>query len=104
VEKIMAVIQVTPESLRGKASNVRQKKQAHDQAMSELKSLINALNAEWKGVASDTFLQQFNSMQTQFTQFSQRLETMAKKMDDTATQLQTADEQAKSAIVAALQA
>ena len=99
----MATIMVTPESLRGKAQNVRQKKQAHDSAMNELKSLVNSLNAEWKGLASDSFVQQFGAMQTKFTQFSQTLETLAKKMDDTAQQLEQADNASKTAILAALQ-
>ena len=44
----MAVIQVTPETLRSKASDVRNYRQEHNDTMTKLKNLIYALNEKWK--------------------------------------------------------
>jgi len=99
----MSLIQITPTMLRTRATEIRQRKTEHDQAMTQLGNLVNSLNAEWKGVASDAFVQQFNAMRTRFTQFSQRLETMARQLDDTANRLEQADQQSRSQILSALQ-
>ena len=89
----MAVIQVTPETLRGKANEVRGHKSTHDDTMAKLKSLIHGLNAEWKGKAQDAFVAKFDSMQSSFTQFSQMLEDYAKLMDTAARELEIKDQE-----------
>ena len=70
----MAVIQVTPETLRQKATDVR----------------------TYKGEAQDAFLAKFESMQSTFTNFSEMLEGYAKLMDTAATQLENTDQSLKS--------
>lgn len=91
----MALIQITPELLQGKATEVRGLKTTHDEAIQKLTNLVHALNEQWKGEAQDAFLAKFDSMQTQFTNFSDMLEGYAKLMDTAATELQNTDQALK---------
>lgn len=91
----MAIIQVTPELLQGKATEVRSLKSNHDETMAKLKNLIMALNEQWKGEAQDAFVAKFESMQSTFTNFSEMLEGYAKLMDTAARELQSTDQSLK---------
>ena len=44
----MATIQVTPETLREKATEIRTLKSEHDEVMNKMTNLIHALNEQWK--------------------------------------------------------
>ena len=92
----MAVIQVTPETLRSKASDVRNYRSQHDDTMGRLKNLIYALNEIWKGEAQNAFLSKYESMQSTFTNFSELLEGYAKLMDTAANELEATDQSLKS--------
>ena len=92
----MAVIQVTPELLMGKASEVRTLKSQHDETMAKLRNLIMGLNDTWKGEAQVAFQAKFESMQSTFTSFSEMLEGYANKMDMSARELQSTDQTLKS--------
>ena len=91
----MAIIQVTPELLQGKATEVRGLKSNHDETMQKLNNLVKALNDQWKGEAQDAFVAKFDSMQTQFKNFSEMLEGYAKLMDTAAKELQSTDQSLK---------
>ena len=70
----MAVIQVTPEVLTAKASEVRSMKSQHDDIISKLTTLVRSLNETWKGEAQSAFVSKYESMQSTFTSFSEMLE------------------------------
>ena len=92
----MAVIQVTPETLRSKAADVRNYRSEHNDVMAKLKNLIYALNEIWKGDAQNAFLAKYESMQPTFTNFSELLEGYAKLMDTAANDLEATDQYLKS--------
>lgn len=94
----MAVIQVTPETLRQKATDVRTYKGEHDDVIAKLKTLVNGLNETWKGEAQDAFLAKFESMQSTFTNFSEMLEGYAKLMDAYATRMEQAQQESVTQI------
>lgn len=94
----MPLIQVTPELLTSKASEVRQLRAQHDEVMAKMKTLVHSLNEQWKGEAQDAFVAKFDSMQATFTNFSEMLENYAKMMDTSAKTLQETDQSLKSAI------
>lgn len=94
----MAVIQVTPETLRQKATDVRTYKGEHDDVIAKLKILVNGLNETWKGEAQDAFLAKFESMQSTFTNFSEMLEGYAKLMDAHATRMEQAQQESVTQI------
>ncbi len=87
----MALIQVTPDLLNGKANDLRNLKGQHDEAMSKMRTLIMGLNEVWKGDAQDAFVAKYESMQSTFTNFSQMLEDYAKLMNNAAQKLQETD-------------
>ena len=87
----MALIQVTPDLLNGKATELRGIKDQHDEAMARMRTLINGLNEVWKGDAQDAFVAKYESMQSTFTQFSQMIEDYATLMNTAANRLQEAD-------------
>ena len=88
----MALIQVTPDLLNGKATELRALRSEHDDTMSRMRTLITGLNEIWKGDAQDAFLAKYESMQSTFTNFSQMLEDYARLMDTAANQLQEIDQ------------
>ena len=87
----MALIQVTPELLTGKASELRGLKAEHDETMNKMRTLIMGLNEIWKGDAQNAFVAKYESMQGTFTNFSQMLEGYALLMDTAAQRLQDTD-------------
>ena len=94
----MATIQITPEVLRSKATDVRTYKGEHDEVINKLRTLINGLNETWKGDAQTAFVSKFESMQSTFTNFSEMLEGYAKLMDTAAQKMEEADLAAKGTI------
>ena len=88
----MALIQVTPDLLNGKATELRGLKSTHDEAMSKMRTLIMGLNEVWKGDAQDAFVAKYESMQSTFNNFSQMLEDYAKLMNTAAQKLQETDQ------------
>lgn len=89
----MAIIQITPEVLNSKASEVRSLKSQHDDTMAKLRSLVYSLNETWKGDSQDKFVAKFESMQSSFTSFSEMLEGYAKLMDIAARDMQSKDQE-----------
>lgn len=96
----MALIQITPDSLRSNATSVMNYKNEHDQTMQKLGQLIRSLQETWKGEAQNAFYQKFESMQQTFTQFSEMLKGFADNMNKAAQQLEATDQQLKSAFSA----
>ena len=87
----MALIQVTPDLLKGKASELRGYKAEHDEAMNKMKTLMTNLNEVWKGDAQDALLAKYESMQNTFTQFAEMLDDYAKLMDTSAEKMAELD-------------
>ncbi len=94
----MAIIQVTPELLNGKAAELRSLRSNHDESMAKMRSLIMGLNEIWKGGAQDAYVAKYQSMQATFTNFSQMLEEYAKLMDVTAQKMSEKDSELASQI------
>lgn len=92
----MALIQVTPDLLNGKANELRGLKSTHDEAMAKMRTLIMGLNEIWKGEAQDAFVAKYESMQTTFNNFSQMLEDYSKLMETAAQKLQETDQSLQS--------
>ncbi len=88
----MALIQVTPDLLNGKATELRGLKGQHDEAMTKMRTLIMGLNEVWKGDAQDAFVAKYESMQSTFNNFSQMLEDYARLMNTAAEKLQETDQ------------
>ena len=58
-----------------------------------MKNLINMLQGEWEGVASESFVVQFESLQPSFNQMDQLILDISKQCDDVADATQALDEE-----------
>lgn len=76
-----ANISISPELLRGKASDVRAIRGQHDEAMSKLDALILNLEEVYSSESQKAFVERYQGMKTTFTQFSELLEKYASDLD-----------------------
>jgi WXG100 family type VII secretion target len=94
----MAVIQITPESIRAQAQTVLKYKSAHEQVIAQMRKLVLSFNESWKGEAQDAFVAKFQSMDSVYRKFAEVLEAYAKLMDTAATELQQEDQRLQTMI------
>jgi len=87
----MTQVFVAPDTLRGRATDVRNYKRQHEEVIKKLTTLVNSLNQTWQGDAQDALVSKFESMQSTFVQFSRMMETYARKMEDYANTMEEAD-------------
>lgn len=87
----MAIIQVTPESLRAEANRLNTLKENHKTEMNNLKRLVYALNEQWKGAAQDAFLSKYQELQPEFDKFVRLLEDHISHMKTEAEQMEQQD-------------
>jgi len=92
----MSLIQVTPDYLTGKASDVRLLRSEHEQTMQLMTRLVDSLGDIWKGDAQNAFLMKYRSMNVTFRNFSELLESYAMLMDTAAVRLQNTDHMLKT--------
>ncbi len=82
------LIQLEPGTLRDEASRVRAIKQRHDDAIGDLKKLVDNLGDIWKGPSQEAFKEKFDSFGSTFDNFSNLLEEYAKLMDSEANEME----------------
>ena len=58
-----------------------------------MRNLINILQGEWEGAASESFVAQFESLQPLFNQIYQLIPDIAKQCDDVGDATQVLDEE-----------
>lgn len=94
----MSVIQVTPETLRNEADKLIKYKEQQEKEMNRLRVLVNSLSSQWRGEAQNAYVSKFNSMEYIYRNFAALLESYAKLMNSTASQMQQTDENLKKQI------
>ena len=87
----MAIIQVTPESLRSEANRLNTLKESHKTEMNNLRRLILSLNEQWKGSAQDAFVGKYQELQPEFQKFIKLLEDHINHMKIEADQMEEQD-------------
>lgn len=93
---VLANIQITPELLQQKSSELRKLRGNHDSNMNSLTNLVRGVNEVWKGEAQNAFVSKFESMQVEFKKFSELLEMYAVLMDTAAQEFANTDSSLKS--------
>ena len=88
----MALIQVTPDMLKSKATELRGYNSQHQEAMNKMRTLMMNLNEVFKGEAQTALLNKYESMQPTFTNFAEMLEDYAKLMDTAAQEMENLDQ------------
>lgn len=87
----MAIIQVTPESLRSEANRLNTLKESHKTEMNNLRRLILSLNEQWKGSAQDAFVGKYQELQPEFQKFIKLLDDHINHMKIEAQQMEERD-------------
>ena len=88
----MAVtFQVTPESLRLKATELRNQKQRMATLLQNLVAQETALNAMWDGEANDAFHKEFTNSAERISRFCDMANLFAGKLEDIAAEYQMAE-------------
>lgn len=94
----MALIQVTPETLKSQANTVRKYKIDQEHTMQQIRKLVLSLSYSWKGEAQDAFVAKFQSMDYTYRKLSEVLDAYAKLMDKAASEFQATDQNLKNII------
>ena len=94
----MALIQITPETLRTQANTVRKYRTEQTQTMQRIKNLVFSLKDSWKGEAQEAFVTKFQLMDRTYNKLSEVLDSYARLMDTAANDMQTTDQNLKNMI------
>lgn len=92
----MAKIRITPDTLEQQANQLNSLKDQHAQIYGNIKSLIDAVAAEWEGEANRAFVQSFQSNDAAFRQFESDVESFRRRMVVAAGEMRTAEATVKS--------
>ena len=91
----MALIEINTDSVRQKASDVRNICESHVELVSKLESLVESMG-DWKGEAQEAFVSKFQQMRPILNKFNESMQEFAASMDEGATGMEAADNEAAS--------
>lgn len=87
----MAIIKIDADTLRSKAVEIRTMKSNHDDNIARMRTLVTNLSGVFEGEAGTAYVNQFESMQSTFTSFSEMIENFAAELDTVATNFEQLD-------------
>ncbi len=87
----MAQLRVSPEQLRGRASEYRTQGQNMEDLISKLDSLINVLESEWEGNSASRYIARYSELRPSFTSMRQLIDELATSLDQEANKFEEAD-------------
>lgn len=82
---------VTPEEMRGNATNIRSEKANFEQCISSMRTIVNSMSGVFEGEAATAYVANFESYNAQFTSFGELLESFAQKLDTAASTMEETD-------------
>ena len=85
-------IRITPEQMRARAGEVRTEGENFQQVINKMQNLINVLQDEWEGQASQKFASQFDSLKPSFNEMKQLIDDLGGQLDGTANALEQLDQ------------
>ena len=89
-------IRITPEQMRGRASEFRNEGQNFEQCILKMQSLIDVLQDEWEGAASQSFASQFSSLKPSFEKVRNLIDEIGGQLDATASAVENLDNEIAS--------
>ena len=84
-------IVMNEETLLNAATQIRAEKDNFITSIEKMKTVINSMDGEFVGDAEKAYKANFESYNSQFTQFSELIESFAKKLDVTRETLKEVD-------------
>ena len=84
-------IRISPEQMRSRANEYRNEASNVNQVISRMDSLLNQLQAEWEGAASESYAERYAELKPSFIKAQQLIEEIAASLDQTANTLEETD-------------
>ena len=85
-------IRMTPEQMRGRAGEVRNQGETFQEVINRMGNIINELQTEWEGQASQAFAEQFNRLKPSFNDMRQLIDDIGTQLDATANAVEQLDQ------------
>ena len=87
----MPEMTITFEEVRAKAQQIRSHNTKLTDYLQQIKSAINALEADWTSDTSDTIRSKITGMQPKFDSYKEVIESYAKFLDNTVAQYENTE-------------
>ncbi len=85
-------IRMTPETMRQRAGEVRGEGETFQDVINKMQNIINELQTEWEGQASQQFAQQFDTLKPSFNDMKQLIDDIGSQLDATANAVEQLDQ------------
>ena len=89
----MGRIRISPEQVKGVASQFRSKSQESGTMVQQLTSAVKGMEAEWEGMAAQRFYSDFTQWQQQMNKYVDMLNGIATQLDSIANTIEQTDQQ-----------
>jgi WXG100 family type VII secretion target len=90
-------IRITPDVMRQRAGQYRSEAAEVNGVISRMDSLLNSLQSEWEGQASQSYAQRYTELKPGFQKAEELINEIAQALDKVATQLEQTDASIASA-------
>jgi len=84
-------IRVSPEIMRQRAGQYRNEAAMVNQVINSMDNLLNNLQSEWEGAASQSYAQRYMELKPGFQKAEQLIQEIAAALDQTALRLEETD-------------
>jgi WXG100 family type VII secretion target len=86
-------IQISPQRVREVAGKFVQSSQQSDQMVNTMQSAVNGLTGEWKGMANQSFFQEYQNWQKDMKKYVELLRGIGDQLTRIATEFENVDRQ-----------
>ena len=87
----MSQIRMTPEQMHTRSGEVRYQGETFEGVINRMDGIINELQTEWEGQASQAFASQFQRLKPSFTEMRNLIDDIAKQLYATANAVEQLD-------------
>lgn len=84
-------IRISPEAMRGRASQYRAQAEAVNGVIAEMDNLLSALQGEWEGASSESYAKRYQELKPGFQKAEELITEIAAALDSTANILEETD-------------
>ncbi len=84
-------IRITPDQMRERASQYRQEAEKVGDVISQMDSLLGALQGEWEGSASESYAARYQELKPGFMEARELIDEIARALDSTARIVEETD-------------
>ncbi len=84
-------IRLTPDDMRGRSREYHSEGEKFQETINNMERLLNQLQEEWEGKASEAFKARFEELKPAFNQTKELIDDIAQKLEGTANQLENLD-------------